>query len=130
LRLLLDSHIVLWLTVGAPRRPRRAVDALIEERNELLISAVTLWELEIKRMKGRLDAPADLLDRLERAGFRFLDVTPDNALDAARLPRHHGDPFDRLLVAQAQGEAATLVTHDARLAAYDVPVMRVDGSAG
>jgi PIN domain nuclease of toxin-antitoxin system len=51
--------------------------------------------------------------------------TADNALDAARLPRHHGDPFDRLLVAQAQGEAATLVTRDARLTAYDVPVMRV-----
>ena len=84
-----------------------------------------LPELEVKRVKGKLVAPEDLLDRAEGAGFGWADLTPDNALDAARLPRHHGDPFDRLLVAQAQGEAATLVTHDARLAAYDVPVMRM-----
>jgi PIN domain nuclease of toxin-antitoxin system len=82
----------------------------------LLDSHVLLW---------LLTAPEDLLDRAEQAGFGWADLTPDNALDAARLPRHHGDPFDRLLVAQAQGEAATLVTHDAGLAAYAVPVMRV-----
>lgn len=76
-------------------------------------------------MKGTLVAPGDMLARAEDAGFRFIDLTPDNALDAARLPRHHGDPFDRLLVAQAQGEAATLVTDDAALVAYDVPIMRV-----
>lgn len=57
--------------------------------------------------------------------MRLLLDSPDNALDAARLPRHHGDPFDRLLIAQAQGETATLVTADETLAAYDVPVMRV-----
>jgi PIN domain nuclease of toxin-antitoxin system len=126
-RLLLDSHVLLWLITANPAIPRRTVVGLLDERNELLISAVSVWELEVKRLKGRLVAPDDMLDRAEGAGFRFVDLTPDNALDAARLPRHHGDPFDRLLVAQAQGEAATLVTHDARLAAYAVPVMRVDG---
>jgi PIN domain nuclease of toxin-antitoxin system len=74
-----------------------------------------------------LEAPPDLLDRLEDAGFRLLSLTPDNALDAARLPRHHGDPFDRLLIAQAQGETAVLVTADETLAAYDVPIMPVSG---
>ena len=87
---------------------------------------MNIWELEVKRLKGKLVAPEDMLDRAERAGFGWADLTPDNVLDAARLPRHHGDPFNRLLVAQAQGEAATLVTHDARLAAFDVPVMRID----
>lgn len=76
-------------------------------------------------MKGTLVAPDDMLPRAENAGFRLIDLSPDNALDAARLPRHHGDPFDRLLVAQAQGEAATLVTADEVLAAYDVPVMPI-----
>jgi PIN domain nuclease of toxin-antitoxin system len=128
MRLLLDSHILLWLLTADPVLPRNRVAQLFDERNELLISAVNIWELEIKRLKGKLVAPEDMLDRVEKAGFCFADLTPDNALDAARLPRHHGDPFDRLLVAQAQVEAATLVTHDARLAAYDVPVMRVDGS--
>ena len=121
MRLLLDSHVLLWLITDS--LPVDTTDALVKRRNELLISAVSIWELEIKRVKGTLDAPDDMLSRAEDAGFRFIDLTPDNALDAARLPRHHGDPFDRLLVAQAQGEAATLVTHDAQLDVYDVPVM-------
>jgi PIN domain nuclease of toxin-antitoxin system len=127
MRLLLDSHVELWLTVDVPGRSSRTLDAIVDEASETLVSAVSVWELEIKRLKGQLDAPADLLDRLEDAGFRLLSLTPDNALDAARLPRHHGDPFDRLLVAQAQGETATLVTADEALAAYDVPIMPVVG---
>lgn len=127
MRLLLDSHVVLWLTTDVPGRSSAALDAIVDEASDTLVSAVSLWELEIKRVKGQLEAPADLLERLEDAGFRLLSLTPDNALDAARLPPHHGDPFDRLLVAQAQGEAATLVTADEALAAYDVPIMPVSG---
>jgi PIN domain nuclease of toxin-antitoxin system len=125
LSLLLDSHVLLWLMVDDPRVSRQTWEMLEEGSREVLVSAVSIWELEVKRMKGTLDAPDDMLPRAENAGFRFVDLTPDNALDAARLPPHHGDPFDRLLVAQAQAEAATLVTHDEALAAYDVPVMRV-----
>ncbi|MGN6190296.1 MAG: type II toxin-antitoxin system VapC family toxin [Conexibacter sp.] len=127
MRLLLDSHVVLWLITSAPGRLSDGVEALVDEANDALVSAISVWELEIKRLKGQLDAPPDLLDLIEGAGFRLLNLTPDNALDAARLPRHHGDPFDRLLVAQAQGEAATLVTADDALAAYDVPIMPVAG---
>jgi PIN domain nuclease of toxin-antitoxin system len=119
--------MLLWLLLNDPRVPPGSLDVILDDENDVLVSAVSVWELEIKRLKGKLAAPDDLLDRLEAAGFRLLDVTPDNALDAARLPRHHGDPFDRLLVAQAQAEAATLVTHDGTLSAYDVPIMRVDG---
>lgn len=126
MRLLLDSHLLLlWILTADPLLPRSAVEQIFDRRNVLLISAVSIWELEVKRVKGKLVAPEDLLDRTERAGFGWTALTADNALDAARLPRHHGDPFDRLLVAQAQGEAATLVTRDARLTAYDVPVMRI-----
>ena len=125
MRLLLDSHVLLWLTTDS--LPAETTDALVAETNELLVSAVTIWELEIKRLKGKLVAPNDLLERADSAGLRFVDLTARHALDAARLPQHHRDPFDRLLVAQAQGEAATLVTSDAQLAAYDVPIMRVDG---
>lgn len=127
MRLLLDSHIVLWLTTDVPGHSSSTLAAIVDEANETLVSAVSVWELEIKRVKGQLNAPADVLDRLENAGFRLLSLTPDNALDAARLPPHHRDPFDRLLVAQAQGEAATLVTADEALAAYDVPIMPVSG---
>jgi PIN domain nuclease of toxin-antitoxin system len=125
LRILLDSHVVLWIVAKPPERPLGSLEATVDEANETLVSAFSVWELEIKRLKGQLEAPADLLHRLELAGFRLLSPRPDNARDAARLPRHHGDPFDRLLVAQAQGEAATLVTADDALGAYDVPVMRV-----
>lgn len=125
MRLLLDSHVVLWLATANPSRPSPVVDVIVDA-SEVLISAVSVWELEVKRLKGKLTAPHDLLDRIEGAGFRLLDLTADHALDAARLPPHHRDPFDRLLVAQAQAEAATLVTHDQALSAYDVPVMRVD----
>jgi PIN domain nuclease of toxin-antitoxin system len=128
MRLLLDSHVLLWLLTADPILPRSRVEQRFDDHNELLISAVSIWELEVKRVKGKLVAPEDMLDRAERAGFEWAALTPDNALDAARVPRDHGDPFDRLLVAQAQGEAATLVTHDARLRAYDVPVMRVGES--
>lgn len=124
MRLLLDSHVLLWLLTDS--LPAATTDRLVDERNELLISAVSIWELEVKRVKGTLVAPEDLLPRAERAGVRFVDLTASAALAAARLPLHHRDPFDRLLVAQAQSEAATLVTHDARIGAYDVPVMRVD----
>jgi PIN domain nuclease of toxin-antitoxin system len=124
---LLDSHIVLWLIVDVPGRSSAMLDAIVDGANETLVSAISIWELEIKRLKGQLEAPVDLLDRLEDAGFRLLSLTPDNALDAARLPRHHADPFDRLLVAQAQRETATLVTADDALAAYDVRIMPVSG---
>jgi PIN domain nuclease of toxin-antitoxin system len=124
LRLLLDSHVVLWWFEDDPALSAAARGAIYEGAEEVLVSAATLWELEIKRMKGKLSTPADLLERIENHGFLLLDVTPDHALDAARLPPHHRDPFDRMLVAQAQAEAAVLVTHDDTLRAYDVPVMR------
>jgi PIN domain nuclease of toxin-antitoxin system len=127
LRLLLDSHVVLWLATADPVLPRASIDTLLDGGNEVLVSTASIWELEIKRAKGRLSTPVDLLDQVEHAGFRLLDITPDHALDAARLPPHHGDPFDRILVAQAQSEAAVLVTHDGELSAYDVPVMRAWG---
>lgn len=125
MRLLLDSHVLLWWLEDDRRLSSDAIDAIESDAEAVLVSAVSIWEIEIKRLAGRLPAPAQLLDQVENLGFQPLDITPDHALDAARLPRHHGDPFDRLLVAQAQAEAATFVTADETLAAYDVPIMRV-----
>jgi PIN domain nuclease of toxin-antitoxin system len=130
MRLLLDSHVVLWLFTVDPDRPPKSIDAVVDDANEVLVSAATFWEVEVKRLKGKLSAPPNLLDHVEDAGFRLLDITAEQLLDAARLPRHHGDPFDRILVAQAQGEAATLVTDDGTLERYDVPLIRVGTSAG
>jgi PIN domain nuclease of toxin-antitoxin system len=127
LRLLLDSHVLLWWLQDNSRLSADAAQAIESGAEAVLVSAASIWEIEIKRLGGRLPAPEHVLEQVEDIGFLPLEITPDHALDAARLPRHHGDPFDRLLVAQAQAEAATLVTDDAALAAYDVPIMRARG---
>lgn len=115
--LLLDSHVLLWWLDGTPSLLASTHRAIERAADEVLVSAASIWELEIKRLKGKLVAPSDMVDRVEQLGFRLVDLTADHALDAARLPPHHRDPFDRFLVAQAQAEAATLVTDDETLAA-------------
>ena len=83
----------------------------------------SIWEIAIKRASGKLDVPEDLLDTIEQRGFIELPVLSHHAIIAGALPPHHNDPFDRMLVAQAQSENLTLITNDERIAAYDVPVL-------
>jgi PIN domain nuclease of toxin-antitoxin system len=87
------------------------------------VSSATLWEIEIKRATGRLDASDRLLEKIVESGFDELAVTFAHATAAGRLPPHHGDPFDRMLVAQAQLEGLTIVSDDARIGSYQVAVM-------
>jgi PIN domain nuclease of toxin-antitoxin system len=87
------------------------------------VSAASVWEIAIKRASGKLKAPDDLLEQVAVARFAALGITFEHATLAGELPPHHGDPFDRMLIAQAQIENLTLVTGDARIAAYDVPVL-------
>ena len=86
----------------------------------MLVSAATIWEIEVKRAAGRLQAPVELLEDLTRAGIDTIPLTATDAVDAARLPQHHKDPFDRMLVAQAMRLDATIVSRDAALDAYGV----------
>lgn len=95
----------------------------IVDADEALVSAASVWEIEIKRAMGSLDAPADIGAHALEVGYDALDITFDHAREAGRLPLHHRDPFDRMLVAQARVEGLTLVTADAALRAYDVPVL-------
>ncbi len=87
------------------------------------VSAASIWEIAIKRASGKLDAPENLLDKVAEARFIELGISFEHAIRAGALPPHHGDPFDRMLVAQAQSEGLTIVTGDERVAAYDVPVL-------
>lgn len=123
MRLLLDSHVVLWLLAEPERLPRRVVEEVEEETNEKLVSAATIWELEIKRASGKLRAPHDLAARVRASGFGELEIGFDHAQAAARLPAHHADPFDRVLVAQAQIHRLTLVSADPMIARYDVKML-------
>jgi PIN domain nuclease of toxin-antitoxin system len=117
MRLLLDTHLLLW-ALSAPKRVGRAGLALIG-RSDVYVSAASIWEISIKAAQGKLQASPDtVLKAIEPAGFLMLPVTGDQAARVFSLGTHHKDPFDRLLVAQAQLEGMTLLTNDAALAAY------------
>jgi len=123
LKLLLDTHAALWWLSGDERFGRSAADRLTDETNQVLLSAVVVWEVAIKRSLGKLEAPQDLAATLLSAGAQSLPVTLEHAAAVEELPWHHRDPFDRLLVAQASSEGATLVTHDDALRPYGVAVV-------
>lgn len=122
-RALLDTQAVyLWMR-SSPNIPP-TVDALISDpRNTVMVSAVSFWELAVKHAKGKIALPDDDFDAVFAADFQLLSITPRHGIAAARLPPLHGDPFDRLLIAQAQAERLTLVGADGVFAAYDVDVL-------
>lgn len=122
MRLLVDSHVALWWLDGHPSLGpgcRRS----IEQADLVCFSAVTPWELGIKKALGKVSFPAGLADALKRQGFEGLSISPRHAEHAAALPAHHRDPFDRTLVAQAQLESLALVTADRSLRPYDVALI-------
>lgn len=123
MRLLLDSHVIVWFAAANPVLAADVAAAIGDDGNSAVVSAASVWELEIKRAKGMLAVPQDAGPRLNAAGFSLLDVTLTHVVRAAELPSHHRDPFDRMLVAQAQAEDLTLVTADTALERYDVPLM-------
>ncbi|MEM8628325.1 MAG: type II toxin-antitoxin system VapC family toxin [Pseudomonadota bacterium] len=120
MRVLLDTHVLLWALGNDPRLKAQHRDLLSSEAHDVFVSAATLWEIAIKRALGKLTAPEDLQDVLLAAGCRPLPITWAHAEAAGALPPKHADPFDRLLVAQARVESLTLATADASIVAYDV----------
>jgi PIN domain nuclease of toxin-antitoxin system len=121
--LLLDTRVALWWFAGELDQLGPSGVAAITAAEEIHISAATVWEIEIKRALGKLEAPDDINDMIIASGFYALGISAEHALTAARLPPHHGDPFDRMLVAQAIMEKMTLVTADKRIAAYPAQVL-------
>jgi PIN domain nuclease of toxin-antitoxin system len=107
----------------ADRIGRRARAAIAAGEDPVVISAVVIWEVAIKRGLGKLDAPDDLLLRLEGAGVELLPITARHADHVASLPPHHQDPFDRLLVAQAEVDRLTLVSADAAMRRYEIALL-------
>ena len=122
MRLLLDTQVVLWQLSQERRLGRRAAAAMVAA-DELLLSVVSFAEIGIQVAIGKLTVPPDFRERVERDGVRTPGLIADDGLALGRLPLHHRDPFDRLLVVQAARDGLTLVTADRALAAYDVPVL-------
>jgi PIN domain nuclease of toxin-antitoxin system len=123
MRLLLDTHALLWALADPERLLETARRAISEGRNEVLASAACAWEIAVMREAGKLRAPDDLVEAAEETGFVWLAISPAHAMLAGSLPPHHRDPFDRMLVAQAQTESLTIVTRDERLDRYGVEIL-------
>ncbi len=125
MKLLLDTHILLWWLAADRRLPVRGREAIAAADNLVFISAVSGWEIAIKKAIGKLNAPDNLAGMLAENQFLELPLRLAHAEQLARLPDIHQDPFDRMLVAQAMQENLTLVTHDPQLTRYPVETFLV-----
>ena len=124
MKLLLDTHAFIWAGLEDSRLGEPVRHALTDPANHVFVSAVTAWEIAIKVALGRIQAkPETVADAIADGRMVELPIAIGHAMKAGRLPLHHRDPFDRMLVAQAQLEGARLVTHDRAFAAYDVDVL-------
>ncbi|GAB3595820.1 type II toxin-antitoxin system VapC family toxin [Microbacterium tumbae] len=124
MRLLLDTHVLLWAAYLPDRLPRSIAELLSDQRNELLFSVVSIWEVAIKSGLGRSDFDADphvLRRELRDNGYVELAIIGAHAAGVAGLPGIHRDPFDRMLIAQSRAEGITLLTADRKIAEYGVP---------
>lgn len=124
-RLLLDTRTLLWWLSDVERLSEETHATIADPHNDVFVSAITGWEIAVKRAKGRLVAPDNLSVLVEEKGFTHLPLTFQHAEQAGRLPLHHRDPFDRFLIAQARAEGLILVTRDGHIRQYDVPIMEV-----
>lgn len=123
MRLLLDTHALLWWLEDSAQLSTEARDAIADGANEIAVSAASAWEMAIKQAAGKLRVPEALNDALATSGFAALPITIEHALKAAALEPHHRDPFDRMLVGQALVEGLTIVTRDPRFHPYGVPIL-------
>lgn len=122
MKLLLDTHALIWTLQAQTRLSSTAIDAISDESNEVFVSVVSTWEIEIKKAKGKLRIPGELGAGLTAQGFQTLPVALRHVLAVESLPRYHRDPFDRMLISQAQLEGMTLITSDRTIRKYPVAV--------
>lgn len=122
MRLLLDTHLAIWAVVAPERIAAESRQMIADPSNISFVSAASIWEIGQKHALGRRTAPpfgaGDAIALFDEAGFELIDITAHDAAEATRLPRLHGDPFDRLLVAQALKRDLRLLTRDAQVARY------------
>lgn len=123
MRLLLDTHVLLWWLADDPALGEEARARISDPGSSVFVSAATVWEVSIKQALGKLEAPSDLTSQLELNRFEPLSIDVFHAYAAGALPRHHDDPFDRMLVAQAMKEGLVLLTGDARMSRYGVETL-------
>jgi PIN domain nuclease of toxin-antitoxin system len=118
-----DAHALLWWLADAATLSAPARRTIADAENDVLVSAASVWEIAVKQAAGRLRGPSDLLAEIDQAQMRAVPFTAADAVTAANLPRHHGDLFDRMLIAHAQRLDALIISRDRAFAAYDVHVL-------
>ncbi len=127
MKILLDTHCWLWMAVAPERFSSSALELVSNIDNRLFLSAVSAWEISIKHQLGKLELPLPpekyVPSRMEATGVEGLPVSHVHGLKAGGLPAHHRDPFDRMLVAQAQLEGMPLLTADRQIHLYDLEVI-------
>lgn len=119
-RLLLDTHVLLWWLADHPALGEKARGLISDPRNDVYVSAASTWEISIKKALGKLNAPLGMASIIQDEGFSSLAISLFHGEQAALLPEHHKDPFDRMLIAQAQAEGLEVVTSDEKFSAYGV----------
>ncbi|ADI14896.1 type II toxin-antitoxin system VapC family toxin [Truepera radiovictrix] len=124
MKLLLDTHVLIWVFDGSADLATTAKEVIADGRNEVFVSAVTAWEIAIKRSLGKLELRGDYQRGLTLYRFTPLAISTEHALATETLPPHHADPFDRLLIAQATLEGLTIISRDARFADYGVELIK------
>jgi PIN domain nuclease of toxin-antitoxin system len=122
-RILIDSHIVVWWSLFPERLGEDARELLIDPENSIYLSAASVWELGIKISKGNLSLPENYVERLIEDGFIELPINFRHCKRAKSLPRLHRDPFDHLLIGQAQSEGIPLMTKDRHIRGYNVQII-------
>ena len=123
MNLLLDTCVLLWWLDNPDLLSKEASTAIKDPDNQMIVSVVSVWEIAIKKTLGKLESPDNLKEVIADAEFELMPIDYEHAWQVKDLPSHHRDPFDRLLVSQAQIERLTLVTRDAQLKTYDVPIL-------
>jgi len=123
MNVLLDTHALLWWLDGYKALPSKTLATVKDSRNVVYVSAATAWEISIKKTLKKLKAPDNLEEALTSSRFLPLPISIGHALRAGALPRHHDDPFDRMLIAQAQSKNLTFITHDQRIKQYEVAIL-------
>jgi PIN domain nuclease of toxin-antitoxin system len=128
MRLLLDTHIALWAITDSSALSAEARRYILAPNNEVYVSAASIWEISIKHGLGRGNMPvpgSEAAEYFTQAGYMTLDISADHAVFVEKLPVHHADPFDRMLVAQALYEPMHLLTHDKIITAYSDTIILV-----
>lgn len=119
-RILLDTHALIWWLDGDNKLGLNAIEQISNPENDIYVSAATVWEMSIEQQMGKLVAPEDMESKVEQAGFSALPITLFHGQQAGKLPLHHKDPFDRMLIAQAQAEGLQILTKDEHFPAYGI----------